>query len=122
MRLQDPAITPAPKSSLTAEAAALPPAPPPLTKDGQKVPATQAAKLSVKERIKLAREKIRQENAERRAKGEARKQPAKPVEDRRKEINASLRASSEMLQEEIELAQKINAEKQEGKTDLYSLK
>ena len=76
MRLQDPAITPAPKSSLTAEAAAL-------TKDSQKEPATQAAKLSVKERIKLAREKIRQENAERRAKGEARKQLAKSAEDRK---------------------------------------
>jgi len=106
LRLQDPAITSAPKSSLTAEAAALPPAPPALTKDGQEQPVTQAAKLSVKERIKPEREKIRQENAERRAKGEARKQPAKPVEDRRKEINASLRASSEMLQEEIELAKK----------------
>jgi hypothetical protein len=82
-RLQDPAITSAPKSSLTAEAAALPLAPLALTKDGQEQLVTQAAKLSVKERIKPAREKIWQENAERRAKGEARKQPAKSAEDRK---------------------------------------
>jgi hypothetical protein len=64
LRLQDPEITLAPKSSLTAEAAALPSAPPALTRDDQKQPARQAARLSVKERINLAREKTLQENVD----------------------------------------------------------
>jgi hypothetical protein len=55
-------------------------------------------------------------------KGKPESSQPSPQRVEKKEINASLRVSSEMLQEEIELAQKINAEKQEGKTDLYSLK